>query len=362
MKRRRYQRGSVSKARGRYWIGLYYELGKRRCRCLGLVSEMTKGEARSKLDALMQEVRKGDSKRYQSLSTFLSNTYFPVYHRRWKESTAGTTTNRVQAHIAADLGELPLLKCERDKLQDFLDAKAKGGLSYSIVAHLRWDLNQIFSLAQSEGLLQINPAAMLNVPPAKRTQPKVMTMKQVSVMLSALDTKALLICKLGVLCGMRPGEIFGLQWPDVHSDHVEIVRRIYKGQENTPKTARGVRKAALSESTAATFESWRQELYVSRWVFPSENPEKPQDAWNFLHRHLSPLLKRIGLGWVNFQVMRRTHSSLMHELGQDAKARADQLGHTVSVNMDVYTQTSVGYRKAALETLEEAISRETQIA
>jgi hypothetical protein len=34
-----------------------------------------------------------------------------------------------------------------------------------------------------------------------------------------------------------------------------------------------------------------------------------------------PRLKKAGLGWVDFQVMRRTHSSLMRELGVDRKRR-----------------------------------------
>ena len=36
-------------------------------------------------------------------------------------------------------------------------------------------------------------------------------------------------------------------------------------------------------------------------------------------RHVAPKLKAIGLGWVNFQVLRRTHSSLMNDLEIDPK-------------------------------------------
>jgi integrase len=44
---------------------------------------------------------------------------------------------------------------------------------------------------------------------------------------------------------------------------------------------------------------------------------------------------------VNFHVMRRTHSSLMRGLGVDPKIVADQQGHTLDVNLNVYTETSV---------------------
>jgi integrase len=58
------------------------------------------------------------------------------------------------------------------------------------------------------------------------------------------------------------------------------------------------------------------------------------------------------LEWVNFQVLRRTHSSLMREENIDPKIVADQLGHTLDVNLNVYTQTSLERRIEAVETLE----------
>jgi integrase len=42
-----------------------------------------------------------------------------------------------------------------------------------------------------------------------------------------------------------------------------------------------------------------------------------------------------GTGWVNFQVLRRTHCTLMRDLKMDPKLVADQLGHTLDVNLNV---------------------------
>jgi hypothetical protein len=53
---------------------------------------------------------------------------------------------------------------EDDARQIFLDQLAAAGLSYSIVAHLRWDLRQIFRMAVSEGYLPRNPAELLSFP------------------------------------------------------------------------------------------------------------------------------------------------------------------------------------------------------
>ena len=71
---------------------------------------------------------------------------------------------------------------------------------------------------------------------------------------------------------------------------------------------------------------------------------------------MQPALAKVQLGWANFQVMRRTHSSLMRQMKADPKAVADQLGHTVDVNQNVYTQTSVETRAVLVNDLERLIS------
>ncbi len=60
---------------------------------------------------------------------------------------------------------------------------------------------------------------------------------------------------------------------------------------------------------------------------------------------MRPRLEAVGLGWVNFQVMRRTHASLMNKLEVDPKVVAEQLGHTLDVNLNVYTEAGHGASK-----------------
>jgi integrase len=73
---------------------------------------------------------------------------------------------------------------------------------------------------------------------------------------------------------------------------------------------------------------------------------------NIWRRSIVPKLEKAGLGWVNFQVMRRTHASLMNDLGIEGNLIADQLGHSLDVNQNVYTQSAVSKRQAAVNQLE----------
>jgi hypothetical protein len=62
-----------------------------------------------------------------------------------------------------------------------------------------------------------------------------------------------------------------------------------------------------------------------------------------------------GVGWANFQVMRRTNSSLMKKYNVDPKVGADQRGHGIGVSLDVYTQSDREEKRAAVNTLEAAL-------
>ncbi len=71
---------------------------------------------------------------------------------------------------------------------------------------------------------------------------------------------------------------------------------------------------------------------------------------------MEPKLEKVGLEWANFQVMRRTQWCLMRGLNVDPKVVADQLGHTLDVNLNVYTETNLGRLKEAVETFESALN------
>ena len=55
--------------------------------------------------------------------------------------------------------------------------------------------------------------------------------------------------------------------------------------------------------------------------------------------------------------MRRTHASLSRQAGIDPKLVADQLGHGLGVNLDVYTIAALDQRREAVQALETSLIR-----
>jgi integrase len=269
-----------------------------------------------------------------------------------------TNEDRLAHHLTSEFGTRSVGSLGRDELQAFLDRKGEV-LSFSVVDHLRWDLKQIFDMAAAEGYLRRSPAVLLFTPRnCRRAETRVMTIEEVRKMLSVLPVREQLIAKLALIAGMRPGEIFGLKWERMEAGYADIRQRIYRGDLDSPKSVRSVRFAALSDGLLASINEWRAaspDTSVDAWVFPSEKLTTPLAKDNCWRRGFLPKLKPVGLAWANFQVMRRTHSSLLKELDVDPHVRAEQMGHTIDVNENVYTVTSIRRRQEAVNALEKAI-------
>jgi integrase len=344
------------------WLGMWRESEHRRTKTLGQKSKMTKTEARAVLDSILAPLnaRQEPQTGKMQLGAFVRDVYYPFCRRKWKRSTRMTTEQRINQHIVSELEDSELRTIGRVVLQELLDRKADGGLSFSVVNHLRWDLRHVFRVAVAEGFIMRNPADLLFTPrTAIRVVQRLAGIEDIARVFAAVDRRERLILKLAGIAGIRPGEIFGLKWANLVPPYVEIRRRVYHGDIDSPKSWKSIRDAALGEeSLLAEVAQWRAQSVNTApdsWVFPSENGKTPIRQDNVWHRHIGPKLKAIGLGWINFQVLRRSCSSKLSDLGVDGKVVADQLGHTLDVNQNVYTRVAFNRQEEAINRLDLAL-------
>jgi integrase len=362
MRRRRFQRGGLSKRKrnGRlYWYLQWREDGQPKSKELGLVSDITRANAEIMRAAIMEPINAGvvqTAKPAFTFEQFIEAVYLPVALRRWKASTAMTTDALIRAHLLPAFGSRLLTDIRREDLQALLDRTAFSGRSRSVVDHLRWQLRSIFRLAMGDGLITVDPTLGLSTPRCAKAagEKRVMSGSDVQRALRVLPIRERLIFRLATIEGMRPGEILGLQLQDMGEQSVKVARRVYEGDVDSPKTGRS-RVVGLSPATASLLAEWRGLLRDQRpeaWLFQSENLSSPLNRDNVQRRYLQPRLAKIGLGWVTFQVMRRTNGSLAHKLGIDPKAAADQRGHGVGVAMNEYIQSDLEQKLQVAKTLD----------
>lgn len=128
----------------------------------------------------------------------MEEVFLPQRRKKWKDSTDTTTTERIRTHLLPAFGKYELADLTRDRLQQFLDGKARSGMSKSVVSHLRWDLNAIFKMAGEDVLVKGNPAGSLVTPRGAVVHVRRrMTKGEVQLALSVLDLRERIVFSPG---------------------------------------------------------------------------------------------------------------------------------------------------------------------
>jgi integrase len=356
------QRGSLRaiKFRGvKVWRAQWREQGRGRTKILGRCVDISRGEAQTELDRIMAAVNSraiSIPAKVDTLRQFTENEYLPQRTRHWKASTASTTEQLIQAYILRDLGARPLFQITRRELQTHLDSLADAGRSGSIVAHVRFQLQAIFAMARGDGMITINPTEGLATPRCARSPDKtVMNLADSPRARMALAIRERLIFQLALYEGMRPGEIVGLQIGDIGGgagDEIFVSRRVYAGKVDEPKTWRSRRPITLTPQTRALLHQYlvlKGDGDADAWLFPSETGKTPVDYRNVWQDRIRPALSKVGLGWLTFQILRRTWETEFDEGGTNPHTRAALAGHSVDVSENVYRQAKAEDRRRAVD-------------
>jgi integrase len=295
------------------------------------------------------------------VADFINGVYLPFCRETWKDSTRVTTEQRLRTHVIAEWGGKRVSDLRRDMMQKWLKLKAsetnprtQRPNSYSLVAHLRWDLKHVLDLAVRDEIVRTNQAEDLAIPRVLTIADKRhASPKDIATALAALDIRERLMVRLACLVGLRPGEILALQWRHVGSDSARVEQRVYRGKIDSVKNQRP-RIVALPPAVVADFQRWielRFDLNPDAWVFPTETG-RPGNKDSFWRHAIAPRLKPFNLEWMNFQVMRRTWSTTAAGAGISPKVRADQLGHGVDVDINEYTQVPFEQKMSAVKAVE----------
>lgn len=131
MRKKRYQKGSLTprKIGGRkVWYAQWREDGGRRTKILGPCNQVTKSQAQAELAAILAPLNEGlktTAARIVAAGEFIEKTYLPWQELSWKESTAGTTIQRIRSLILPPFRGRLLRSITREDLQEFLIKQAQ---------------------------------------------------------------------------------------------------------------------------------------------------------------------------------------------------------------------------------------------
>ena len=364
MARRRYQKGCLFK-RGKNWVLRYREDVQdpeghtaRIMRSVVLGEFEQKKDARREADARLLPLNSGAQRPQTNLTfeDFWNNYFVPEILAHRKFSTREVYRHLATKHLLSHFGMRKLCDIARFYVQSFISAKHREQYSPKTLAHLRNLLSKMFNVAMSWGWLNTNPATRLELPPMeRRRESRVLSPAEIQKLYHHLDDPARTVFLLGILTGLRIGEILGLRVEDLdlarRSLHVQ--RNAYRGHvQETPKSRAGDRRIPLAPLIAGRVKRWLgQRAMASEWLFPSAAGTPYHDR-NLLRRQVWPVCTQYGIGRFGWHSMRHTFSTYNGNHGVPLPVLQSLLGHANAETTMIYTHQLEGPQRQAVKALQ----------
>jgi integrase len=189
--------------------------------------------------------------------------------------------------------------------------------------------------------------------------PEALTGSRSKISATPVGNTARALVLMAVLTGMRIGELLALRWKNVDFEGktIRVREAVYEGHNSTPQTQGGNRDIPFGPSLeqALRHHLGRCGTSENSLVFPSRNgtylrPGNLQRCWLFPG---CTKAERRRFSWHDF---RRTHATLMSDMGEPLKTAQAQLGHaSLSTTAEIYAQVVPASQRAAVERLEKAV-------
>jgi len=91
-------------------------------------------------------------------------------------------------------------------------------------------------------------------------------------------------------------------------------------------------------------------------VFQTRNGTPYSDT-NLLHQQLKPAGRKLGMPWLNWHTLRRTHATLFQVVGGSLRDAQAQLGHSkMSTTLEHYTLPIPAHQRAVVEKLSRLVT------
>jgi len=182
---------------------------------------------------------------------------------------------------------------------------------------------------------------------------RLLTPDEIGKLAQTLDEPARTIFLMGVLTGLRIGELLGLQVQDVDIAQalVSIRRDVYCGHVGPPKTTGSERQVPLAACLIPVLKHWlRMRRGGSDWFFPSAAGTPLRDR-NLLRRHVWPACGRLSLPRFSWHSLRHTFSTYNGNSGVALPVLQALLGHASPETTMIYTHPLENVKRQAVENL-----------
>jgi integrase len=380
MARRRYQQPKPELWRNHWWIRIRQDemiegtLTRKLKRIKLGPATMPAREAAKVAAEFLRPVNQGliSAGSAVSFNQYVETTWMPTEIPLLARTTQDAYQGIIRKCLVPRFGGLLLRDLTPLTLQRYFSELTGERVGYPKVLKIRDTLSSILRSAARFGFLIQNPMVGLKLPVDKRPrrQKPVVSPEQFSNLVEYVAEPYASMLFVSVWTGLRISELIALKWRCIHADSITVEERYFRGDWSTPKTdasaatigvapeviARMLRLKSLTVEVRAGVGIRKHKLVKSdepdALVFQSVQDGKPMNDQNVLRRHIQPVARRLGLNFVDWHCLRRSHATWLVQSGADPKSVQGQMRHSrISTTMDIYAQIVPAAQRLAVEKL-----------
>jgi integrase len=373
-RKKRFQYGSLFQRgkQNKVWVARWWEptidgegnqLRIRRSETLGSVAELSsRRQAEQLLTRRMQRVNSDHCSSHSSrrFADFVRLDWGPVMLPTMKYATQKSYAYFLRVHLIPALGDLALREVSRERIQAMLNAKLAKALAWETVHHLQCALSKILGTAVEWGYIEANPVRMTRLPRRCRMNQKtVLTPEQLRMLLAKLPEPSRSLVLLLMVTGLRIGELLALRWRnvDLEAALLRVEETVYEGHFDEPKSMHSVRLIPLGPLALRLLKAKVAKIpFDAEWLVFRSGRGTVLDRRTLLSQQLKPTAKALGLGNVNWHLLRHSNATLHDSIGTPLGTVQALLGHSSSeITRQVYLHSLSADRRVAVEKLEALI-------
>ncbi len=367
MARRRYQKPTPKK-RGKQWVILVREdqagngqnKRKRQVKRVPLgPASLTKAEAERLRDDYLAAINQPAT---GIGGAILFRDFARVYERDVLSTLSATTRKRsksvLKVHLIEEFGDLMLREITLERTQQYFGRLQCGTLGPESLDKVKDVLSSVLRTAVDYGRLCSNPAEKIRLKKRRRIQPKpFLRIHEFHALLEALEEPYATMVYVAGFTGLRVSELAALKWRNLGADSITVEERYSRGDWDEPKSASSKAAISVDNHVLQRMEALKsKEVCIPAGratrrypvvksagpddlVFQSVTTGAPiTDNW-VLSRKIKPAARKLGIGWVNWQVLRRSCATWLQQAGVDVKDAQGILRHSrASTTQDIYQQ------------------------
>ena len=378
MARRRYQK-PTPKRRGNQWIILVREdvvEDGQRDRKLRRVPLGPAALTRAEAERLRDEYLAAINQAHVGIGgAILFRDFARIYERDVLPTLASTTRERTKSvlknHLYPEFGDLMLRELTLEGLQGYFVRLQATKLSPESIDKVRDVLSAVLRTAVDYGRLSTNPVEKIRLKKRKLTRPKpFIRVDQFYSLLELMAEPYATMVYVAVFTALRVSELAGLLWRNVHADSITIEQRYCRGDLDEPKSDASRATITVDDHVIERIEKLKSIEVAVRagrgrrrykavksdgpddLVFQSVKTGAPMRDNVVLSRHIKPAARKLGIGWVNWQVLRRSCATWMDQAQVNVKDAQGLMRHSrASTTQDVYQQVVPESQRKAVRKL-----------